>query len=224
MENKPIYSSLAHTKYGFMTNLFDPIADSKLFLLTSSSELIRGRNSKKFVLLRNIVRNIFGELSVDIETGWDEINKYSASDVISDSIENISIESKIFDEKLYMCIDIIQSLITLPLKNEGKNYIKKSFDVMVSQFFKIEEAINDTTKSLYVFKKMIDSCNEYKKKYCNAVRNTDKKLYTDIIKQFSNDVFYAIRHVANFCSPKNIDFARLLCSCISFSRSCQKFI
>ena len=49
-----------------MTNLFDPIVDSKLFLLTSSSELIQRRCSNKFVTLRNIARNIFGDLDLAV--------------------------------------------------------------------------------------------------------------------------------------------------------------
>ena len=46
MQDKPLYTSLAHTGVGFMSSLHDPIADLKLFLLTVSNELKLFRSSK----------------------------------------------------------------------------------------------------------------------------------------------------------------------------------
>ena len=225
LEGNPIYSSLAHTEVGFMTNLFDPIADSKLFLLTSSSELIQRRNSKKFVTLRNIVRNIFEPLSVDLESGWDDMHHYAASDMIYNKVKDIEISSSLFTDKLHLCIDLIESLITLPLRNKGNTKtITKSFQMMVSEFSIIEKEINDTTKSLYVFKKMIDSCNKNKSTIYKSLKTKNKTDYLNAIQQFTRDIYHAIREVTSFCSPKNINFEKLLCSVLSFSKSSEKIL
>ena len=84
---QPIYSSLAHTNVGFMTNQFDPIADPKLLLISVSDELRRNYTSKSVNTFRNIVRNIFEPLNIDWECGWDNYNKPGASDYIIKSIK-----------------------------------------------------------------------------------------------------------------------------------------
>jgi len=72
MEDNPVWPSLGHTNYGFMSDRFDPIADPKLFLVTVSGELVEKRPNKTNRKLKNIVKNMFAPLSIDWQSGWDK--------------------------------------------------------------------------------------------------------------------------------------------------------
>jgi hypothetical protein len=72
LKGGPIYSSLAHTDVGFMTNQYDSISDVKLLLVSISEEIKRYRSSSTAIKFRNIVRNIFSCLDIDWECGWEK--------------------------------------------------------------------------------------------------------------------------------------------------------
>ena len=77
-------------------------------------------------------------------------------------MEKINTKSKLFDKYPHYCIDLIQTLITLPLIKLPKDNIKTSYKTMVNEFYKIEKEISSTIYILYIFKKIID-CARYLK-------------------------------------------------------------
>ena len=83
MEDNPLWASLAHTDVGFMSNIFDWVADPKLFLITVSLEIKNKRNSKQSKIFRRIVKNIFYPLNIDWESGWDEDQDRGATEFIT---------------------------------------------------------------------------------------------------------------------------------------------
>ena len=111
MNDGPLWASMGHTEVGFMSDRFDWVADPKLFLVTVSSELKEKRKSKKSKKLRRIVKNLFSPLTIDWDSGWDNINDQGASDYITEMLEDYNIGSIIFEDYEHYCIDIIQSLI-----------------------------------------------------------------------------------------------------------------
>ena len=137
LENSPIYSSLAHTDVGFMTNQYDEISDAKLLLVSISEEIKRYRSNETSIKFRNIIRNIFSPLDIDWESGWDNYNIPGAADHIIEEMEKINTKSKLFDKYPHYCIDLIQTLITLPLIKLPKDNIKTSYKTMVNEFYKI---------------------------------------------------------------------------------------
>ena len=88
---------------------------------------------------RNIIRNIFSPLDIDWESGWDNYNIPGAADHIIEEMEKINTKSKLFDKYPHYCIDLIQTLITLPLIKLPKDNIKTSYKTMVNEFYKIEK-------------------------------------------------------------------------------------
>ena len=214
MENKPIWSSLAHTDVGFMTCLHDPIADVKLFLITVSNEMKRFRDDKCIVKFRNIVRNIFTELDVDWESGWDTNTSTSATDIITLQIEEIPTESKIFKKYNYYCIDIIQSLITLPLKQKSSDNLKVSYKMLANEFVQIEEQINNSFLSLYILKNIVSIVGELSTDYY------DKAKRSNVIRSFKSQTIQIINSIANFCMPK-LNYEKLFCGLLSFANCMQ---
>jgi hypothetical protein len=212
----PIYSSLAHTDVGFMTNQFDPIADPKLLLVSISEEIKRYRSSETSIKFRNIVRNIFACLDIDWESGWDNYDTPGATDHILEEIEKISVPSNIFKKYPHYCIDIVQTLIQLPLEKLSKNDLEISYITMVNEFYKIEKELTSSIYHVYIFKNIVDSARK--------VRSLYSSNRTEAVKQFKIDVLDVIRSVADFCIPKKLHYERLLCSLYCFANASQRIL
>ena len=213
--NKPICTSLAHTEVGFLSNMFYKISDYKLFLITVSDELNKYKNSKNTVKFRNIIRNIFDSLDVDWESGWDNSDQKNAADQILHKINNIELDSTLFTKYNHFCIDIIQNLITLPLKKENNKLIKESYKMFVEEFIKIEKYLTNDFYKLYVFKTVVEAVKDVKDDY------TTIELRENAINNFKNRIYNSIKDIAKFCYPKNINFEKLLCGLISFSQASE---
>ena len=219
MNNNPLFTSLAHTEVGFMTSLHDPISDLKLFLITVSNELKLFRSSKLVFTLRNISRNIFKSLNINLESGWDDPEsdkETGAADVVSKQLENIRHESHIFNKYNHYCIDQLQSLITLPLRPNKTNNIKIAYKMLTTEIAKIETLIGNSFTNLYVLKQILVVARELQAKYYN--KNTRPKS----IIEFKQQTQEILSTVADFCNPP-INYEKLFCSLLVFA-NCMKGI
>ena len=158
MNTNPLFTSLAHTEVGFMTSLYDSISDLKLFLITVSNELKLFRSSKLVFTLRNIVRNIFKPLNIDLESGWDDPtseNENGAADIVSKQLEDVQHASHIFNKYNHYCIDQLQSLITLPLRPNKTDNLVVGYKMLTTEIAKIEILIGNSFTNLYVLKQIL---------------------------------------------------------------------
>ena len=217
MDNSSLYGALAHTNIGFLSHIFDKWADPKLFLVTISDELNKYRKSHNTKLFRKIVKNIFSSLNIDWESGWDNVDDINCSDRIYNMIKREGKFSKFFRESGQYCVDILQSLISLPVKRRKYKQIDEVYRMMVDEFHKIELEISSVFYNLYIFKKTVDAAKMVKTEYSN--RDTME----DAVKRFKHMVLDAISHVASYCHPK-LDWDRLLCSMIVLSRQMEGVI
>ena len=217
LKGGPILSSLAHTDVGFMTNQFDNIADAKLLLVSISEEIKRYRSSTTAIKFRNIVRNIFSCLDIDWESGWDNYEIPGAADHIIEEIESIDVPSNIFKKYSHYCIDLVQTLINLPLEKLSKNDLEISYTVMVHEFYKIEKELSSSIYHLYIFKKIVDSARKVKQLYFSNNRS-------EAVRLFKIDILEVISAVASFCTPKKLHYEKLLCSLYCFANASQRIL
>lgn len=216
MKGYPCFPTTAHTDVGFMSCLFDAYADPKLFLVTISDELEQKRPSKNSHILRNITKNIFKPLEIDWESGWDNVDQLSAADCVSQAIENDNdVNSKIFEKYNHFCIDILHSLITLPLKRKSHKNLHRAYKTIIREFSKIEKEIGSNFYNLYLFKVIVDCIRKIRKKYEN------KETQKEALKEFKTTLFEKMREVANFCNPKKIHYERLLVSILVFATNME---
>lgn len=217
MEDAPLWISLAHTDVGFMSDRFDKFADPKLFLVTVSEEIKIYRKSKKSKILRNIVRNIFDPLSIDWKSGWDKDKRHrrGAADNILEKLRKFNCGSKIFDDYDHYCIDIIQSLIILPLEKQDYIDIDKSYVAFLKEWIKIENTISNPFYNLYILKGLVDSAREVRPYYIN------KKERDYAIQMFKKSVYMKIDEVSSFCRPKKINFEIMLCSLLILAKCAE---
>ena len=217
IKGQPIYSSLAHTDVGFMTNQFDTISDPKLLLVSISDEIKRYRSSETSIKFRNIVRNIYSCLDIDWESGWDNYDTPGAADHIVQEIDKIKVSSNLFTKYPHYCVDLVQTLIHLPLEKLSKNNLDISYITMVNEFYKIEKELTSSIYHLYIFKNIVDSARRVKALYHSDSRK-------NAINIFKKDVIETVMSVAKFCCPKNLHYEKLLCSLYCFANCSQRIL
>lgn len=215
MNEGPLWGALAHTEVGFLSNMCDKWADPKLFLVTVSDEIKGYRNTKTSKKFRRLVKNIFAPLNIDWESGWDSQDGLSnCSDKVYNMVKREGKFSRFFRETGQYCIDIMQSLITLPLKKRKYRDIEDVYRMIVDEFHKIEMEISSVFYNLYIFKKIVDAARNVSKMY------SEKDSMNEATKKFKNTVLDSIAEVAKYCNPK-VDWDKLLCSLIVFSRQME---
>ena len=205
MNDGPLLTSMAHTDVGFMSDRYDWVADPKLFLVTVSDEIKEKRNTKKAKKFRRIVKNIFAPLSIEWDSGWDNVVKKGAIDYVADLLKSYYIKSRLFEEYDYYCLDLLQSLIILPLEKQDYSNIKKSFETFLNEWVKIENEISNEFYNLYILKELIDSARIVRPDYMKS-KTRERSLAI-----FRNSLYTILNKVSKFCIPKGIHFEKLLC-------------
>ena len=217
MDKGPAWASLAHTDVGFMSDRYDPIADPKLFLVSVAYEMKKNRNSSKSAKFRNVIKNIFGNLELDWESGWDNVEDKGASDFVIEMLHGYNKYSNIFDNFDHYCIDIIQSLIILPLQEQKYNDIDISYTAFLNEFVKIENEIGNPFYNIYILKGIVDIAREVRSDYISKNPNA----IIEAVKFFRRGVFERINCVAKYCMPKNIHFEKMLCSLLNLAKNIE---
>lgn len=210
----PSYLPPSYTEVGFMSPEFDWVADIKLFLITASDDFKDYRNCDNPVIssFRNIVKNMFCELNIDWRSGWDITNETSIADQVFSYVENIKESSELFGKYPHFSIDIIQSLITLPLKEhqgcDDLELFKKSYRIFVHEFSKIEDHISDVVYAIYFLKKLITLIRIHKKDFLNDI--TKDKAIQEIRTGFEASVDQTLKF---FVFPSDLNWD-LMITCI----------
>ena len=215
LEDCPLWPSMGHTEVGFMSDRFDWVADPKLFLVTVAKELWDKRKNKTSEKFRRIVKNIFGRLKIDWQSGWDTDEEKSASDFVTEMLEGYNGKSNLFDNYDYLCVDIIQTLIILPLEEQKYDNIHNSYTTFLTEFTKIENEIGNPFYNLYILKGVVDIARDIRKDYLSQ----DTREHA--VKWFQRCVYERINTVAKFCKPKDIHFEKMLCSLLCLSKNIE---
>lgn len=215
MDDGPLWPSMAHTDVGFMSDRFDWVADPKLFLVTVSGEIKEKRKSKKSKRLRRIVKNIFFPLKIDWESGWDNEEEKGASDYVLDMLEEYNDCSKLFEDYDHYCIDILQSLIILPIEEQCYSNIHITYKVFLKEWVKIENEISSPFYNLYILKGLVDAARLVRPDYIR------ERTRNQAVKHFRTSIYDLLSDVSQFCVPKNVHFERLLCALLNLSRNIE---
>ncbi len=215
LKNGPLWPSLGHTEVGFMSDRFDPIADPKLFLVTVAGEIKEARGTKQSKKLWNIVKNNYGPLPLDWSSGWDKGIDKSSSEYVTKIFKKFKTDSNLFEDYDHYCIDILQSLIILPLQKQNYKNIETSYKTFIKEFSKIENEIGTPFYCMYILKGIVDAARVVRKDY---IQKSSRK---HAIDYFKVSTFEYIDSVVKFCKPKNIHFERMLCSLLCLGREIE---
>lgn len=216
-EGKPFYGSLAHTDVGFIPSVFDQHSDFKLFLSSVSYEFKRYKRCDTSIRFRNLIRSIYQKCKVDLECGWDTRESHSISDQLLKKMKTQFRRSEFFDEQGHHVVDMLQSLIDLPLTSR---YTKDDIDdmtaILVTEFLKIEKEVKGDFYKMYILKGIIEACVKNRSGYL------DKERREDAVVEFKRDVLSCIDSVVSYCNPK-INWEKLLCAMLCLSKCMESY-
>ena len=210
-----LWPSMGFTNIGFTSHKFDKFADPKLFLVTVSEELEDLRPSETSKKLSNIVKNIFSPLKIDWNSGWDISKDPADSDYVRQLLSVYSSNSELFDNYGDYCIDILQSLIALPLQEQNYKKINVPYKAFLKEFVKIENSIGNTFYCLYLLKNIVDIAREIRPDYGNP------KTRGKALKYFQKSVYACIDSITKYCRPKEVHFEKMLCSLYCLSKKIE---
>ena len=234
IDEGPMYQSLAHTNVGFISCAPDPFADAKLFLASVSSHTARYRRTKIVLKMRKLVRSIFGKLNMDLQCGWDVNNDESIAD---QSLEFLApsnrrkkeVISELFDRYDHFAVDILGSLVMLPLEvnsvavmspsdDDPMSDTRKSLRVFLKQFAKIESVILSSFTRIQVLKLITDEAREAMAGYYNP------KTQNAATCTFKTKIMRGVDRVVKHVDFSGIDFEQMLCSLLLFSRGLEIYL
>ena len=213
-DGQPLWASLNYTETGFMSDRFDSVADPKLFLVSASAEMEDSRNTKSTRRLRNFVRNLYGRLPILWDAGWDTDTKKCATRYVIDILEPYSQDSKIFSECSFYFLDIIQSLIKLPLKPQKYDGVHIAFSAFLKEFAKVEREIGSEFFCLYILQGIVNAAREVETDY----RSADSRKVA--IAYFRSSILERISSIASYCNP-SINYELMLCSLLCCVRGIE---
>ena len=212
MEDAPLWASMGHTDIGFTSDRFDPITDAKLLLVTVSGEIKDLRRSKTSRKLRRITRNLFYPIKMDWDSGWDNVEKKSASEYITNMLKRLNKNSQFFKDYDYYCFDLLQTLIILPLEEHSYDNIDLPYETFLSEWIKIENEISSPFYNLYILQGIIDSARKVHAAYL------DIETRSDSVREFRKDIRERIDEISQFCLVKDLHYEKMLCSLYMLSR------
>lgn len=218
LDGGPLFPSMAHTNVGFTSDRFDWVADPKLFLVTVSKEILNKRNTSTSKKLRRIVKNIFYPLTIEWDSGWDNITKLSSLDHILKIINKYTYNSLIFTEYIMFSIDILQTLVIMPIQKQDYTDIHIPYRAFMEEWKKIETKISCPFYNLYILKNVIDIVRYLRPFY---IKN---KHTQDIIQEFKERILNSINQVAKFCVIKDINYEKMLCSLVVLSKKIEGYL
>lgn len=215
MDDKPMWATMGHTHCGFTSDHFDPIADPKLFLVITSGEINDARKSKNSRKFKNIVKNIFSKLTIDFRQGWDNDLKKPASDVVTSMFKNYNSSSELFDRYAPYCLDIIQTLVILPLEEQKYSEVDVPYRTFINEFVKIEREIGNPFYNMYILKGVVDAAQQVRVDYMR------KESREHALKYFRQVIYERIDKIAKWCKPKDVQYEKMLCGLLCLSRGIE---
>lgn len=216
-DQQPMNCTLAHTKYGFTQCKEDRYNDAKLLLVTVSDELKQQKGDSDALIFRNIVKNLYKNAHVEFDSGWDTRQRSSLTDEFLEDFDRIFTKSGFFDRQADYIIDILQTLIVLPLKYRRSNEkTKELLSLLINEYSKIEKVIADDFYNLFILKEIIISANKNRELY------TTEKTRNEAVTNFKNDILTAVDRIAKYCNPK-LNWERLLCCLLCLGKNLENY-
>lgn len=213
-QGQPLYSPMQHTDAGYLACLFDPYYDARVFLMNVSKDLSKRAKTRE-ISFRDKMVALYNHLSIDTTKGWDiKKGQYSAAEMIVYTIINIEEEDKtckFFDIEGYSCVNILQSLITLPLKNKKNGDFRPFYRVFIKEFVKFEKTVKTNFNKLLILTQLSDSARKARADYYN-------KCAEEGVREFRRDFSHYIgKSLPFYQPPTEVDYAVLLESMYNMS-------
>ena len=184
LNNKQMMSNTDNYSHGFQTTVYDYLNDVHHFLLTTFYYI--EVDSDAYDSLSNKIKFIFKNLPALRKSGWKMLPNNLCEEVL-DRLKDDCLHYKkyeLFDEYDKSSVEILNGLITLPIKNYNNKYFGDCFPVFMVEYHKFID-INDFSENdiLFVLKTIVD---------CIIKHNNVETFKKDIINTISHVLTYNV--------------------------------
>lgn len=201
--NQPLYSTMSSTDAGYLSCLYDPYYDARIFLLNISTDM-----ESKGPLFRKKVLGLYNHLNVDQTCGWDiQEGQYSTSEVIEFTIIEVEEKTEIstlFRKYASKCVRIIQSLINLPLVNRKNGNFIPYYTEFVSEFCKFEKSVRTHTSKLILLSNLVDAARISREMFLTGDKNEAVKVFRH---HFLSNTDLSLKF---YIPPPDVNYPRLM--------------
>ena len=213
MEGDSLTTSFLHTDIGYTNDRFDWLNDAKLFLVSVCYQIEnafpKSGDAKKFT---NCIHNMFSNLNLDWECGWDDFEGGSLLDNLIEILdEECRNTSFLFSKHAIDSIGILQGMISLPLEPLEYDDLADSYSMFIKEFSKIEDVIENPAHLFYILKAIVDTARIIKDEYI------DKQTRKQSITKFKEVILEVASSVAKFCTFKTLHYEKMLCALYAFT-------
>lgn len=243
LNNGPLYTGIHHNNKGYLNYTFDEFTDFKTMLvrLAHSKYNFNGNNSGDGDAFRRLVRKqIVERLPIDRQTGWDTTKEDSVSKkllkyikpFVVDFLKNRKVKWEItekledcfFIRKDYELIDVIGSLIILPLQNKKYDTLPEHLSSFLTEWMKIERWVSTTSDKIFVFTSIVDQIRA-DLTILGDLRETDDEdaIVQKQLVEFQRTIFKLMDKIGNKIVLNNLDYRKLYSSIISLSECFEGF-
>ena len=218
MNGDYLWQNMGHTNAGFYSDRFNEIADLKHFLVSIAEDIKRCRDkSKKNKKFCNVVKNLFRDFDVDWEQGWTNEHEEAACDEVDNILLKI-IDIHKLDSKIFIpgysgyCIDLIQTLIVLPLEKQDISAVAPAFCDFLEEFIKIENEIDSEYYILYILKNIVNIARRIRKDF-----RKDNEIRKMAVNYFKTELAVIVKSISPSSNIDDVDCEKLLKGLYKFS-------
>jgi len=202
MNGKPIYGPMNSTDAGYLTALYDPVCDPKVFLTSNTKDL--KDESDTYGYIRRWVKGLFSGLDIDWYTGWDNNDEFGAAEYITENIMEFERKhniSRVFRRNTMDCVCLLQTLTNFPFVDNGDGSIGKYYKPFIQEFNKIESEIKTDHFRCYALAQLVDAVRDSRKEASAEAREKAVRL------QFVTEM---MKVIAFYSPPSDVNYEVLI--------------
>jgi hypothetical protein len=154
-----LYTGIHHDNKGYINYKFDKYTDMKTIICRLLFSKYNFGLKSSFENFNEMVDSYFLQMPIDHETGWDRNTSYSSGKQLVKYTTKYT-KNKFIKENLYDIIDMINSLIILPLKHKDFGDIEKHMKDFCESWEEVEKWISTSKHKIFVLKIFINAIRE----------------------------------------------------------------
>jgi hypothetical protein len=213
----PLLTGIHHNNKGYMNHQYDELTDFKTLLVRLADSKYQFGIEDEKDKFQNLIKNeLLKKLPIDKETGWDRNEDISISKqlvryirpFIEEYLKNVKSES-FFQKYDYELIDMIGSLIILPLRSKNSDNLVDSLNKFFKEWLKIERWIGTSHMKIFVFKSIVDKIR------ADLLQNSDlTNIDTD---SFQKTIYKIMNEIGNNIILSKLNYDEFYKSIINLS-------
>ncbi len=207
----PLYSAMHHTEAGYLGCIFDPHYDARVFLINTAvpgnGEDENEKARASIEVYQHRIQGLFRHQTSNFDKGWDDKKEENcAALMVIYTIEDLEKEQprcSLFVDSSYFSVNILQELISLPLKNKQNGDFRPFYKQFAPEFEKFAQTVTTELSKLTILRAVVEAAREVR-----GVAESKERA-----EKFRVRLLHTIDlSLAFYVPPEKVDYERMLSS------------